>query len=126
VAVYVDPTVVLLDVPALAHAIQVKSVQLRSLSKNRNRALNRLNRRQANHIPLQVYDAIPILVDVHSLGNGVTYFQSVLAGKAFVTVSTWEWLYCTMYPPMSLEVVVAVKALRTLITFERPVDRSSL
>jgi hypothetical protein len=44
--------------------------------------------------------------------------QGVLAREALVAMTTREWFDCQMYPLMSLEVMVTIEALRTLITLE--------
>ena len=51
----------------------------------------------------------------------MTNLERVLPREALVAVATWEWFDCEMYPLVSLEVVVAVETLWTLIAPERPI-----
>jgi hypothetical protein len=44
--------------------------------------------------------------------------QGVLSGEALVAVGAWKRLDCQMNPLVSLQVVVAVEALRALIALE--------
>lgn len=52
-----------------------------------------------------------------------TYLQCVLARKALVAVRAREWLHSQMNPLMTLEIVIAVEALRALVAFEWPIGR---
>ena len=54
-------------------------------------------------------------------GLGSAYLERVLSGKTLIAVSARERLDCKVYPFMSLQVVIAIEALRTLIAPERAV-----
>ena len=47
-----------------------------------------------------------------------TNLQCILPGEALLAVSTREWLHCQMDPLMSLQIVITIKGLWTLVTFE--------
>lgn len=44
--------------------------------------------------------------------------QCIFPRKALLTVSTWEWLHRQMDPLMSLQIMVTIEGLWTLVTFE--------
>jgi len=47
--------------------------------------------------------------------------QCIFPGKALLAMSTGEWLHCQMDPLMSLQIVITIERLWTLVTFERSV-----
>jgi len=47
--------------------------------------------------------------------------QCIFPRKALLAVSTWEWLHGQMDPLMSLQIVITIEGLWTLVTFERAV-----
>jgi len=47
--------------------------------------------------------------------------KRVLSAEALITPATWKWLDCEMYAFVSLQIVVSVKALGTLIALERSI-----
>ena len=47
-----------------------------------------------------------------------TNLERILSREALVAVATWKWLDSQMYPLMSLQIVIAVEALRTLVASE--------
>jgi hypothetical protein len=52
---------------------------------------------------------------------GLTNLQRIFPGEALLAVSTWEWLHSQMDPLMSLQIVVTIEGLWTLVAFERSV-----
>lgn len=56
------------------------------------------------------------------IGMGLrTNLQCIFPGEALLAVSAREWLHSQMDPLMSLQIVVTIEGLWTLVTFERSV-----
>lgn len=67
------------------------------------------------------YEKSQYKVSGGSQSTGRTYLQRVLAREALIAVRAGERFHGQMNPLMTLEIVVAVEALRTLVAFEWPV-----
>ena len=67
------------------------------------------------------------LADIYfALLRSFTYLQRILSREALVAVGARERLDCQVDPLVSLQIVVAVEALRALIALEWPVGRGRL
>jgi len=59
-----------------------------------------------------------IISDVLQCYIEVADLKCVFAGEALITVTTWEGLYSQMNALVSLKIVIAIKALHTLVALE--------
>ena len=72
------------------------------------------------HILLRGYVSVrfSLACMISEISTRWSYLQSILTREALITTLAWKWLYSKMNPFMPLQVVISIKALWTLITFE--------